>query len=305
MSNILISVLMSVFNENTKFLKLSIDSIINQTYKNIEFIIVNDSPLNETVNSILDGYESKYNNIKLIKNTDNIGLAKSLNKAIELSQGAYIARMDSDDISKPDRIEKQLNYLIYNNYDLIGSYIEKIDAASKPFGISKVPSNSKKIIHLLPYATVAFHPTWLGKENIFKELKYNSIFSTTQDYDFLNRMIAKGYKVSNIEEVLLQYRFTYNSISEKKSFFQINFHYLINLKRKNSDLDLNLSIEQFLMNIDKKEEQAYIKANNVFIEFSKRKSFFNALIIFIYLFKSRMFRYKIKNFLCSKIIKEF
>jgi len=303
MNSPLVSIIMSVYNEQSDFLKLALDSILNQTYENIEFVIVNDSPSNRIVSDILLEYERLNSNIVIITNKTNEGLAKSLNLAISNVSGSYIARMDSDDVSLPRRIEKQMQYLKNTKSDLVGSYIENIDENGNTFSVSKVPTSCKKLLKLLPYSTIAFHPTWFAKAEIFKEVKYNSLFSTAQDYDFLNRAITKGYIVSNIDEVLLQYRSSRTRVSSRNSFLQINFHYLINKKRVDENFDIDKSTKKLINNINVNEENTYIYANNLFIEFSKYKKITDGLQVLFYLFKSKMFRYKIKNFIFSKIIK--
>ena len=115
-----ISVLMTVYKESEEELKESFESIINQTYKNFEVIVVNDGSSDKT-----DEIE-QYNDerVKIIVNEKNIGLPLSLNKALDVATGDYYARMDSDDISTLDRFEKQLKYIENEDCDLVGSYMQ-------------------------------------------------------------------------------------------------------------------------------------------------------------------------------------
>ena len=113
-----ISVIMTVYKESKEELKESFESIINQTYKNIEFIIVIDNPKEQWRIDFIKSYNDS--RVKLVVNKENLGLPLSLNKALKLVTGNYIARMDADDISMPERIEKQLDFLKKNNYDLVG-----------------------------------------------------------------------------------------------------------------------------------------------------------------------------------------
>lgn len=100
-----ISVVMSIYNENIDEIKASIDSILNQTYENIEFIIILDNPTRLDINVLLTEYQKNDTRIKVIYNQKNEGLALSLNKGLEIATGEYIARMDSDDISLQDRLK--------------------------------------------------------------------------------------------------------------------------------------------------------------------------------------------------------
>ena len=127
MSSELISVIMSTYNEPEDWIRKSIESILGQTLQKLEFLIVCDNPNNKELINLLEEYKNKDSRIKLILNDENIGLTKSLNKALNITVGTFIARMDSDDIAASDRLEKQLKYLKDNNLDLVGSGVVCID----------------------------------------------------------------------------------------------------------------------------------------------------------------------------------
>ena len=117
-----ISVLMTVYKENEEELRESFESIINQTYKNLEIIVVIDFPDETWRKELIEQY--KDTRVKLILNEKNIGLPLSLNKALKVANGDYYARMDADDISTLDRFEKQLEYIEKEDCDLVGSYMQ-------------------------------------------------------------------------------------------------------------------------------------------------------------------------------------
>src|SRR5690606_3913282 len=122
----LVSVIMSVYNEPEIWLAESIDSILSQTYKEFEFFIVNDNPENLTLAKVLQLYEDNDSRVRIIKNEVNIGLTKSLNKALSLVKGKYIIRMDADDVSLPQRFEKQVTFMEENpNIIASGAAIER------------------------------------------------------------------------------------------------------------------------------------------------------------------------------------
>ena len=112
MTKDLISVVMSNYNTEESYLRASIESILNQTYENFEFIIVDDCSTDNSID-VIESYSDK--RIKLIKNKENMGLTKSLNVAIKEAKGEFIARMDADDISLPQRFEKQVEFLTYKD----------------------------------------------------------------------------------------------------------------------------------------------------------------------------------------------
>ena len=126
----LVSVLMSTYNESELELRLAIESILNQTYRNIEFIIVSDNPQNTMLQNIINEYQKKDRRIKVILNNENLGLPRSLNKGIEQARGKYIARMDADDISLPNRIEEEMDFMLINNLDMVAALQINIDAVS-------------------------------------------------------------------------------------------------------------------------------------------------------------------------------
>ena len=101
---------MSIYSEEEEWIRESIDSILNQTFSDFEFIIINDNPNRDKNNSLLTEYTRIDNRIIIITNEENIGLTKSLNKGLEIARGKYIARMDADDISLPTRFEKQVDF---------------------------------------------------------------------------------------------------------------------------------------------------------------------------------------------------
>lgn len=123
--NLEVTVLMSMYNTPLEQLKESIESILNQTYKNFEFLIIDDGSKKECVN-LVKSYNDK--RINLVRNEQNIGLEKSLNKGLKLAKGKYIVRIDTDDIAYTDRIEKQVDFIKKNSeYSIVGSKAEIFD----------------------------------------------------------------------------------------------------------------------------------------------------------------------------------
>ncbi len=209
-----ISVIMTVYKESEKELRESLESIINQTYKNLEIIVVIDYPDEKWREEFIKKYRD--DRIKLFVNEKNIGLPLSLNKALEHVTGDYIARMDADDISHIDRLEKQFNYLKKYEYDLVGSYMQYFYEDDK-LQLAKYPLKPESINKLLKYKSCILHPTWLAKPDVFKKNNgYRNIFSC-EDYDFLIRASLNGFKLANYPEILYDCRLSENSISRSNS----------------------------------------------------------------------------------------
>jgi glycosyltransferase involved in cell wall biosynthesis len=217
----MISVIMSTYKEDESQLRQSIESILNQTYQNFEFIIILDNPENEMHRSVIHDYAAKDSRIRFYPNEKNMGLARSLNRGLELANGEYIARMDADDVSLPNRFEKQLDYLKTNCFDLIGGLTEVIDENGNIlYKINKVPSHPDKIKKCLRYGQVVAHPTWFGKKDMFDDLHGYRLIPLCEDTDFVLRAVLKGYKMSNINESVLKYRMSSNSVSRSNLYEQ-------------------------------------------------------------------------------------
>lgn len=192
-----ISVVMPVYNTKEKYLREAIESILNQTYSDFEFIIINDGSTNNAEDVILS-YKDK--RIKYFKQ-ENKGVANTLNYGFDIAQGEYIARMDSDDISLPNRFEKQIKFLEENkDIAILGSWHEEFHKQH-----IRKPSYEIKLLDLFRGNLVS-HPTiMLRKNDLDKyQLRYDPSF-TCEDYELWSR-IARYLKFHNLQEVLLKYR---------------------------------------------------------------------------------------------------
>lgn len=225
---------MSVYKESKDELKSSIESILNQTYKEIEIIIVVDNPEEQWRIDYIKNLKDK--RIKLLVNSKNIGLPKSLNKALCNANGEYIARMDADDIAMPFRLEKQLKFLKETGYDMCGSnvtcFIEKNN-----FKDIKFPQKASNVKKMLFIKNCVSHPTYFAKKEVYQKLNgYNNIFSC-EDYDFLLRAVKKEILIGNVQEILLRYRISPQSISRKNAGRQeLIAKYLRNYYKKNNNV---------------------------------------------------------------------
>lgn len=261
-----ISVIMSGYKEEIHYLKESINSILNQTYKDFELIFLLDNPSNQDIIDLLNDYCKKDNRIRFYINEENLGLAKTLNKALTLVNGEYIARMDADDVSMPDRLEKQLEYLVNNGYDLIGGLSNMIDEEGNLiYSIKSVPQDFDNIKKALCYNQVISHPTWFGKTEVFKKLEGYRLIPLCEDTDFTLRAVLKGFKISNYNNTVLNYRVTKNSISRSNLYEQFLYLQFITNKYKKGEIaslaEAKLFVEKHL---NKKSSDRYNKANEVF-----------------------------------------
>ena len=205
MSRQLISVIMSVYNTEESFLRNSIESICNQTYKNIEFIIVTDKPTDNSI-QIVKEYKAKDERIILIENNENIGLTKSLNKALAIAKGKYIARMDGDDVCYPERLAKQVDFLLsHEEFDAVGS-IANVSDGQKIFEVRKTKEIPTKddVLKGPPF----IHPSIMMKKSAYEKLGGYTVSERTvrgQDLDLWFRFFAQGLKGYNIQDPLIEY----------------------------------------------------------------------------------------------------
>ena len=197
-----ISIIMSVYN-GMPYLRQAVQSILNQTYKHFEIIIVDDASTDDSLRYLKSIKDKRVN---LIKNLKNLGLASSLNIALRKARGDYIARMDADDVSLPRRLETQLEFLEKNrDIDICGSYVRVIDNDGKIIGQIKKPLADIKIKKELFWLTPLLHPTWFAKKEVFTKLKgYDEKWDYVEDFEFLIR--AKDFKMANISKYLLFFR---------------------------------------------------------------------------------------------------
>lgn len=208
----IISVIMSVYNESESQLDRSIRSILNQSFTDFEFLIVNDNPENHLIDDVLKRYEDP--RIRIIRNKKNIGLTLSLNKAIEASRGEYIARMDADDCSLKDRLKHQFDYMQENGLDLLGSYIYLVNEKGMIYAKKEFPVSSGIISFYLNFENVMAHPTWFVKRDVYDKVGLYRNIPYCEDYDFLLRAKKRGIRFGNIPEYLFNYTKRQNSITE-------------------------------------------------------------------------------------------
>lgn len=263
-----ISVLMATYKERKEHLSIAIKSILNQTFKDFEFIIILDNPENLEHIDLIKEYQRKDDRIKFYINEKNMGLPKTLNKGIQLASGQYLCRMDADDMSESNRLENQLDYLCSNGYDLIGGLSTMIDEEGNTiYKIKSVPTDFNKIKKALKYNQVISHPTWFGKIEVFKSLNGYRMIPLCEDYDFTLRAVLKGYKVSNLNINVLNYRMTKNSVSRSNLYEQyLYMRYITNQYSDGKVANLSLAEQYVNQHKNKRKSESYLRSNMYFNE---------------------------------------
>ena len=225
-----ISVLLSCYNAE-RYLNDAIESILIQSFMDFEFIIVNDGSTDRT-KSIIENSQKKDNRINFIDKEKNTGLADSLNVGLKHCNAKWVVRMDADDISLPNRLETQLNFVQNNEVTICGGGANMIDNSGNKLETivpSRVFGNiEKSICGINPI----MHPTVImNKEEIITLGGYDKKFKyASQDYELWVRAFFNGYKIINIDDILINYRKDYRKKSFKRIFSK--FFYKISINKK-------------------------------------------------------------------------
>lgn len=216
-----ISVLMSVYKDDCPdALGIALRSIWDdQTYKPDQIILVQDGPLNYDLDLVINKFISRSDtSIDSIKLDKNHGLAFALNEGLKACKCEFIARMDADDISLPDRFQKQIDFLMANeNVDVLGGAIEEFEdlQSSKSF-IRSYPRTHLAVKKSIPYGSPVAHPAVMFRRSIILAgHRYKDDLKKSQDVEFWFRLIANGYKINNLPDILLKFRINKNFASRR------------------------------------------------------------------------------------------
>lgn len=196
--NKLVSVIIPAYNVE-KYIKEAVRSVLGQSYTNLEVIAIDDGSTDKTL-SVLQNLAKDDNRLRVFSNSENKQIVYTLNKALRLSYGQYIVRMDGDDISMPDRVEKLINFLEENHeYSLVGSSMTAIDPDGRIIGKTIHYSNEELLIRCLKYVTPVSH-IWAARKEVYEKLNGYRDIPGVEDYDFLLRMTASGLRYTNIQD---------------------------------------------------------------------------------------------------------
>lgn len=213
----MISVIMSVYNTKEEWLREAIESILNQTFSDFEFIIISDCPTDGS-EAVVCEYAKKDSRIKVLQNDENIGLTKSLNKGLMVAKGKYIARMDADDISVSNRFEKQVAYLdAHPDTVAVGSRCY-LSQTHKPT-INDWTADQEVLAIRMMFANAGLpHPSAMIRHSVLKEhdVRYTESIKKSQDYKLWTDLLPYG-KLMILPDILLIYREHDQQISANKN----------------------------------------------------------------------------------------
>ena len=237
------SVLMSVYvKENPQYLRESIESMLNQTVKCDQFVIVEDGRLTTDLEKVIDEYNNSYRGLfTIIKYEKNLGLGKALNIGLNYCKNDLIARMDSDDISRLDRCEKQLNIFKNNpNLDICSSNIsEFFGDINNVKSIRTVPEHQEGIKKRSRIRSAFNHPAVMYRKSAVLRCGGYSNMERKQDHDLFSRMMNNNCQAYNIQETLLYYRISEDNLHRRRNWKNCKWYLIAQykmLKRKECNI---------------------------------------------------------------------
>ena len=307
-----VSVIMCAYKEPVSWLEQAIASILKQTYKNFELIVVVDNPNNQQHKEFLNKIKKKDKRIHLIYNPQNVGGGLSLHKGIQIAKGDYIAIADGDDISLPNRLELQIEYLQKNpNVDVIGSSFYMINTYGEIMSEVKWICGSEKIHKHLRYYNCMANPSAIFRKSLYQKTSGYRNIRVVFDYDLWLRFLQEGAVFDNIPKSLVCYRMNEYGLSNSNLFlnrrlayiFSKNYHYFLKHGKEKYSLE---EIQEIVKESDYVlDGKVYQFAEKIYLYHTKLplylSSIYKALsIIFVALF-SKYHRQAILFMLHNKI----
>ena len=215
-----ITVLMPVYNGG-KYLNDAIESVLNQSFSDFEFLIINDGSTDNS-EGVIKKYQQQDTRIVYIKNEENIGLQKTLNKGLSFSKTDFLARMDSDDIwCDKDKLQKQFDFLKKNpDHALVGTAMETMDEKGSKLQTIKFKESDNEIRNVILFSSQFAHPSVMISERALDEIGFyatDNKYKNVEDYELWLRIGTK-YKFANLPDVCLRYRIHSSSVSMQNQF---------------------------------------------------------------------------------------
>jgi glycosyltransferase involved in cell wall biosynthesis len=260
----LVSILLPCYNAE-KYLKYALESILNQEYGNLQILCINDGSTDTTL-SILESYQVNDPRIQIINQEINIGLIDSLNNSFSAIKGDYFARMDADDYCPPNRISKQISFLIDNSqFDLVSSgYNYFFSNGLKNKYCAPIGTSPKALQFVSLFSTPLTHASVMGKTSLIKsgKYRYDKNFPYAEDFELFSRLAWQGASLSNMNESLYWVRLNNESVSAVHNASQIetnikiirrNLNEYLNIQHKNEEPILKIMLNRMDYNVTIRE----------------------------------------------------
>lgn len=272
--NPLVTVLMPVYNGG-EYLRSAIESILSQTYKDFEFLIINDCSTDSSMEIVRSFKDAR---IVVHSNPLNMGQTKSLNVGLRLAKGRYIVVNDADDLSLPQRIEKQLHFIMkHSEYAVVGTSAFIMDRSGRLKRTFHKPVDPSEIsLWILSDTPIIHGSVLMSKEVILANGGYNEEFRICQDYALWSSLIRKGFRIANIPDIMVVIRHYMDSISFKEKDAQTIENGRIMCANVSALTSLKISHDEavrqrlFFAATDQLSNEDFIKAEELFIQEYKR-----------------------------------
>ena len=209
-----VSVVMPSF-ESAPYVQNAVNSILGQTERNIELIIVQDMGARDGTEAILNEFDDE--RVRVVRNDTPLGLARSLNRGFALARSEYVARMDADDVSLPERLEKQVEHLDRQpKVAVVGSAVRHVDERGRQIGMRQYPITPGLVMWKMHFDCAMCHPAAMIRRSVFEEIGgYSPAAKNWEDYELWTR-IMRHHSMSNVPDVLLDYRIHGRAVSVRK-----------------------------------------------------------------------------------------
>ena len=239
---------MAFYNEDPNYVAINIESILNQTYKDFDYLIISDNPANETLNSLAKEYASRDSRIIFHQNETNMGIPGAKNFGLRMCKTEYIAISDADDFSHPERLEKQIAYLdLHPEVVAIGSYARIMDKTGRIIGEMHTSDDDKQLKTMLPFDQPIYHPVMTYRRIVNgKPVMYDENMRISLDYELCVKL--SDYKFYNLPEYLLDYRLSPNQTTQ---IYRDKYIYYDSPVRKKA-------LNKMYYGVSKEEEDAFI-----------------------------------------------
>lgn len=219
----LVTVLIPAYNAENYIVE-AVGSIQRQTYRNLEILIIDDGSTDRT-NQILHEIRQKDKRIELVVNETNLGIIKTLNKGVDLAKGKYIARMDSDDIAHPERIQVQLAMMLKDdNIDLVGCLLKVIDGKGRFLFYSDAFDTEDSFVarFISMFESPIAHPGLIAKADVIRKYLYQDFeaYKHVEDFDMFSRMLSDGVNFKCVNKYLLNYRINLEGVTRQNADLQ-------------------------------------------------------------------------------------
>lgn len=286
MANLAVTVVMPVYRESERHLRLAIESILKQTWRNLILIIILDDPCNDLLKNVIDSYAEADARVVVYVNEKNMGCPYSKDRGIRLADTEYVAIMDADDVSREQRLEKQLHKIVNEGLDIVAGCVRVVDDNGEPlYCMDRLPLRHDDIVKKMNVNNCMPHPTWMLKKNVYIKLGGYADMQGCEDYDFLIRAIKEGYRLGMVGEILLDYRLSPKSVSRNNLYRQYlmmqylqDMHYTHKHNYKNFD---DIYRQKYTEKRAQKYARAALHFENTLMYRSKRMYFRMAASLFM------------------------